>query len=116
MPKSVAPYSKADLEEALQKIKNGLLTIRKASRDYQIPRGTLQNRIHNRTKQSVNRSGPPPVLSFEEEERFVDWLNEHARKGFPRRTNDLMYIVKEFLDKTQRENPFEGKLQGCYRQ
>lgn len=111
MPKSVAkPYSKEDLEEALSKIKNNVMSIRQAARHYTIPRGTLQNRIHNRTKQSFNCSGPAPVLSFEEEENIITWLNEHARKGFPRRPDDLRYLVKEFLDKTERENPFTGKF------
>lgn len=110
MPKAPVAYSKADLEDALREIKDSRITIRQASRQYKIPRGTLQNRIHNRTKQSLNRSGPPSVLSIQEEEEIIVWLNEHARKGFPRRPDDLKFLVKEFLDKSQRESPFTGKI------
>lgn len=111
MPKrrdaSKKPYSKDDLEQALEAIKNGM-AIKKASRDFGIPRGTLQNRVHGRTKKSVNCSGPSPFFSEEEELYIVNWINECARKGFPKRPDDLLYVVKEFLDVTGKENPFNG--------
>lgn len=106
-PRTTKPYSKAELEVALEMIKKGM-PIKQASREFKIPRGTLQNRIHNRTKKAVNCSGPPPVLTEEEELDIVEWVNNNARKGFPRRKMDIIFTVKEFLDASQRENPFEG--------
>ena len=50
------------------------------------------------------------MLTIQEEEEIIEWLNEHARKGFPRRPDDLKFLVKEFLDKSQRESPFKGKI------
>ncbi len=103
-----ASYTKDDLEFALVKIKNGM-SIKMASRTFKIPRGTRQNRIHNRTKKSVNRSGPAPVLTVEEEKSIVDWIEENMKRGFPKRYGDMIFAVKEFLDKCPRPNPFKGK-------
>lgn len=100
-------YTKDDLELALVKIKNGM-PIKVASRTFSIPRGTLQNRVHNRTKKSVNRSGPAPILTAEEEKSIVDWIDENMRRGFPKRYGDMIFAVKEFLDNCPRSNPFKG--------
>lgn len=100
-------YTKQDLETALEKITKGM-TIKKASRIFLIPRGTLQNRIHNRTKKSNANSGPPPILSANEEKDIVNWIIENVRKGFPRRDSDVFFVVKEFLDASPRKNPFTG--------
>lgn len=58
MPKNVnkKPYTKEDLEVALSKIQGGM-PIKQASRTFSIPKGTLQNRVHNRTKKAVNCKG-----------------------------------------------------------
>lgn len=110
-PRPPKDYNKQDLETALQRIKGGM-SIRKASKTYSIPRGTLQNRIHNRTKKSVNIAGRTPYLSQEEEVQIVHWINENARKGFPRRDSDVFYVVKELLDENPRETPFKGNKLG----
>lgn len=111
--KNIKAYTKQDLETALNKIKGGM-SIKKASKVYSIPRGTIQNRVHNRTKQSLTTSGPPSILTRKEEEDIVYWINENARKGFPRRDSDLFFVVKEFLDASPRENPFIGKSHVFY--
>lgn len=104
-------YSETDMQSALSSIKSGL-PIRKASKEFKIPRGTLQNRIHNRTKKS--RKGPETILKSDEEKEIVDWLVANHFKGFPRRKDDVKNVVKEFLDADARprKNPFKDNLPG----
>lgn len=104
-------YNDNDMQSALNKIKTGL-SIHKASKEFNIPRGTLQNRIHNRTKKS--RKGPVTVLTPDEEKQIVDWLVANHLKGFPRRKNDVKSVVKDFLDADDRprDNPFKDNLPG----
>lgn len=104
-------YSDEDMQSALSNIRAGL-SIHKASKEFKIPRGTLQNRIHNRTKKA--RKGPETVLTSDEEKQIVDWLVANHLKGFPRRKNDVKNVVKEFLDAdtTPRRNPFKDNFPG----
>lgn len=102
-------YSEHDLQKAIMEIKEGL-SIHKAAKLYTIPRGTLQNRLHNRTKKPS--FGPSPVLTVEEEQKIIDWLIDNHSKGFPRRKHDVQTVVKEFLDASPRENPFSNNLPG----
>lgn len=84
------------------------MSIKKAAKTFSIPRGTLQNRVHNRTKKSDTKSGPSPILLPNEEKDIVNWIVGNARKGFPRRDSDVFFVVKEFLDACPRKNPFIG--------
>ncbi|KAI4466911.1 piggybac transposable element-derived protein 4 [Holotrichia oblita] len=49
---------------------------------------------------------PPP----DEEQILVDWLFHSAKKGFPRRKEDLQISVKCFLDEKPRDNPFKDNM------
>ncbi|KAG8186030.1 hypothetical protein JTE90_004450 [Oedothorax gibbosus] len=49
--RKIHQYSEAALEEALHEIRQGLSTIRAASRKIGVPRGTLQDRIHGRVSE-----------------------------------------------------------------
>lgn len=107
--KRIKPYTKETLETALEKIKAGM-PIKQASKKYNIPRPTLQNRIHNRTKQSVNCSGPAPILTAQEEKDIAEWIILNCRRGFPRRFRNVQVVVKKFLDASGRPSPFKGTI------
>lgn len=44
-------YTEDELQLALERIRNGM-SIHQASKMYNIPRGTIQNRLHNRVKKT----------------------------------------------------------------
>lgn len=96
-------YEDVDLERALEAIQKGM-SKREASKRFGVPRGTLQFRLRgNITK---TRPGPPTVLSNAEEDTLVEWIIESSRKGFPRRKEDLLKSVADFLKKSPRTNTF----------
>lgn len=102
-------YTEDELQLALERIRNGM-SIHQASKMYNIPRGTIQNRLHNRVKKNI--TGPPSILNLNEELAIVQWLISNHEKGFPRRKQDVQAAVKEFLDKSPRPNPFKNNMPG----
>ncbi|KAI4455752.1 hypothetical protein MML48_9g00000300 [Holotrichia oblita] len=102
-------YTENDIQKALEEIKIGKL-LRVVSRQYKIPRATLQFRkSQNYVKPTF---GPNPILSNDEEKILVNWIFENHKRGFPRRKDDVQESVKEFLDQRPRENPFVNNRPG----
>ncbi|KAF2891981.1 hypothetical protein ILUMI_14192, partial [Ignelater luminosus] len=88
MPKTFAPaerykknYDEKDIAKAVEAIEKGL-SKKQASKEYGIPRATLQFRLSNKLKK--NGYGPPPILAQDEEELLVHWIKKCQLKGFPR--------------------------------
>ncbi|KAF2889310.1 hypothetical protein ILUMI_16864 [Ignelater luminosus] len=61
-------YDGRDIEQAVEAIKKGL-SRKQASKEYGIPRATLQFRLSNKFKKTGH--GPPPILTQDEEELLV---------------------------------------------
>lgn len=102
-------YNEDTIQRALTEIKNGAAK-KSVARKYGIPRATLQFRLSS--KFSKIRHGPKTYLTDEEEHQLVEWILENQRKGFPKRKIDLQLSVKEFLDASERPNPFKDNLPG----
>lgn len=94
-------YTEDDMKAALNRIEEGL-SIHRASKLFNIPRGTIPNRLHGRNKRNVRE--PRSILSDEEEKLIVEWVLSNQEKG---QKQDIQAVVKEFLDSGQRENPLE---------
>ncbi len=58
------------------------------------------------------KSGPSPVLSSEEESKLVNWAFEMAEIGYGQTRRQVCEMVKKFLDKDGRPNPFKDNRSG----
>lgn len=99
-----ATYTEEQLRSVLYSIKSGQMSIRQASREFKIPRSTIQFRLSHKFNKVTH--GPPPVLTSEEESIIVKWVLENF-KGFPRRKDDIRSSVKDFLDKNPRATSYK---------
>ncbi|KAJ2949580.1 hypothetical protein O0L34_g15498 [Tuta absoluta] len=103
-------YTSDDLEEALQKVTDGDLSIHAASIQYKIPFGTLYNRykgLHTRT------AGGQTVFTHAEEKALLKAAATCADWGFPLTALDLRMIAKVYLDKQGKNiTKFSNNLPG----
>lgn len=102
-------YSKESLELALAAIDRGM-SKKLAAKTYNVPRSTLQFRKKFPNKKS--RPGPATILTPTEETTLVNWLIDCGRKGFPKRKEDLIASVADFIKKDGRPNPFSNGVPG----
>lgn len=109
MPKDIRKYSEEQMKKAIDAVKSGMSN-RKAASLYGVPRTTLLFRMSS--KFTKTRLGPQTILTTEEETLLVHWITECHKKGFPKRKEDIQATVKQFLDKTSRENPFTNNTPG----
>lgn len=105
-----ALYEKKSLDAAIKEVNDGVLSKKAAAKKYGVPRATLQFRLSSKFVKSS--CGPSTVLSQHEEECLVKWILECARKGFPRRKDDIILSVQEFLNKNNRKTMFKDNLPG----
>ena len=97
--------------KAVDDVRDGGLSVRKAAQKWGIKKSTLQDRLNGRIE-IERRCGPLPVLTSQEENQFADWLIELANRGFGVSKDSLFQAVKKFLDKDGRPTPFKNNKPG----
>ena len=109
-------YQHADMLKALASIRDGTLSIRKASGIYDIPKSTIIDRLHNRIEDDVTSSGQPSILSSEEEKKLALFIIDCAKIGYPLKKINVMEYVKKICDADGRKNPFKDNLPGKFKE
>ena len=89
-------YHTQKLEEAIQAVGDGGMSIRHAAEQFGVPKSTLQNRVKGTHK---NVHGRPTVLSKEEEKYIVEMVLQCADWGLPFMQMDLQMFFKQYMDK-----------------
>ena len=98
--RSYRKYSRDSLNKALDEIRRGERTQLEASVAYNIPRGTLQNKLRLAHE---NKVGGQFVFTTVEEEAFVNHILTVAAWGFPVTAFDLCIIARDYLNKCGRK-------------
>lgn len=88
-------YTDQQLESALQKVTDEGWSLRKASKIYKIPYGTLNNKYHGR---HIRSSGGQSVFTFNEEKSIIKCATTCGEWGFPLNMTDLRHLAKNLLD------------------
>lgn len=104
-------YTEETLEKCLSEVLNGKISANKAAKKYNIPKGTLINKMHGR---HIKKHGGQTVFMAAEETDFVEGLVTCANWGFPLNTLDLRLSAKSYLDRIGREARFRNNLPGGF--
>ncbi|XP_070574338.1 uncharacterized protein [Ptychodera flava] len=99
---------KKALEGAVNDVVEGKMSWRKAAAKWGVKKSTLGDRITGRVALG-RRSGPPPILTADEEDMITNWTVSMAERGFTVTKTQLRYTVKKILDKDGRQNPLKHK-------
>ena len=105
-------YSEEQMLKAVAAVRNGI-SQREASKRFDVPRGTLFDKLNGRT-QMKRKIGPDPYLSQTEEQQIVDWIHRCGRRGLPPHVNDVLNTVKNIVKTTQRKTPFTNGRPGRF--
>jgi len=86
------------IESALKEVKNGVLTLRKASIQYGVPKSTLHDRVSGKVLPGA-KIGAPRYLDDEEEGELVKFLLGAASIGYPKSVREVRAIVSAIMAK-----------------
>ena len=95
-------YTETDIQEALQAMAGGMSEVG-ASKEFGVPRATLNDRKHGRTQGGP--VGAPPVLSVEIENRLVSTLTYCAQFRLALTQEDFLDLVQDVLNRMEYRAP-----------
>ena len=99
-----------DIEKALEEVRSKKLSIRAASKKYQIPKSNLSDHVCGK---HPGKHGARTVFNEEEEAIICANLAKVSEWGFPFTKFDLRILAKQYLDKAGRSEPrFKNNLPG----
>ncbi|KAF2887741.1 hypothetical protein ILUMI_18432 [Ignelater luminosus] len=80
-------YTEENLRLAIEAIKNGS-SVNDALKNYDIPRKTLESKIKNNLS-TIGKMGPDSMLGELYEDKFVLYVKEAQKYGFPTMVTDI---------------------------
>ena len=101
-------YSPTAMVQAIIKVKECGSAIKTAARQFGIPEASLRHKLSGRVDLEATRSGPPPMLSQEEEAHFVSHLKFMVSCGYGYSRSEVVDTAFEYavsLGKRDRYNP-----------
>ena len=104
-------YSPTKVSAAVEMVRSGAMSKRKAAQSFGIPRTTLIDKLSGKAPLG-SIPGKPCVLSHAEERVLVDFVKRMADIGYPLKRQELLIEVKKVLDADGRRNPFKDNLPG----
>lgn len=107
-------YGKEALDAAIDKVKTGQMSKRKASQTYGVPRKTLNRHLCGSVKKPGSLGRFAPVLNKEYEEALVKHAIELQRMFFGLAPGDIRRLAFELAEKIGLEHPFKNKKAGKY--
>lgn len=94
-------YTSEMLQNAVDGVKNGQMSLRKAAEMYGINRQTIKNKLVGKHSKTVGRQR---LLCHKEEKAIIQHVIAMSDFGFPMDTYDLRVTVKMFLDRSGRRD------------
>lgn len=98
-------YDEKQMEKAIEAVNQGTCSIYEASKQFKVPRSTLDDKIKGRVPKQ-RKMGPATILTTEEEECLVTWIFELSRRGWPITKEQLQDNVQNLIRELKRPNPF----------
>ena len=95
---------------ALQDVKGGM-SVREACKLYNLPYETLRRRVTEKVDLEC-RSGPPTVLTAEEESELASYCVKMADMGFGLSRADVMVVAFKIIEASGRKHPFTDGTAG----
>ena len=103
-------YTEDDLKDAVRKVQVNSMSLRKASKTYNIPLGTLRNKVIGAHSRSVGR---PTRLSEECSKQIANSIDILADWKVPLSGSEVCLLVKGYLDAKGVKDPvFKNNLPG----
>ncbi|XP_077268790.1 uncharacterized protein LOC143900891 [Temnothorax americanus] len=109
--KSAARYTDAILKEALDAVKKGM-PVSTASKEYNIPRTTLQYKNWGKSPPVIKSRGPECILGEEYERQLVQWIFYMSQNGFPVSRVQLLDSVQLLLKQIKTTTTFTDNRPG----
>jgi len=91
-------WSEKSMELALRDVTNGVMGVRRAALEYNVPKSTLSDRVTGQVRLGA-RSGASRYLEEEEEEEIVQWIRGCTEVGCAKSIREVQAVVSTIVAK-----------------
>ncbi|XP_068083401.1 uncharacterized protein [Anabrus simplex] len=105
-------YSKETLDEALNNIRRGAVTVYRASKQYGIPKITLYSHLKGKRGVKSKTLGRSTAIPEEHETRLASCLKIMEKWGFGLSRKEVINIVADYVAKNGLITPFKNGIPG----
>lgn len=96
-------WREQDMVAAVQSVRSGKLSIRKAAAEYNVPKSSLGNRVNGRVEHG-KKNGPETLLDpAEEAELAAFYLTLVSKHGYAKRKDIVMRLATHMAEKRGKE-------------
>ena len=105
-------WSEESMEAATKDVKSENMTIREASKLYNVPFENLRRHVNGSVIPGC-RPGPARVLTEQEEECLASYLIQMAQMGFGVSSETVMCLAFKIVNTTRQKHLFRDQKAGC---
>ncbi|CAK1603400.1 unnamed protein product [Parnassius mnemosyne] len=105
-------YDYDKLTEAVNAVKNGTISAYTASKQYNIPRTTIVNRVYDRKGLKSKTLGRCTALPRDVEETLAENLHVMEKSGFGLTRKEVIELVGQYVVKNNIKTPFKDGIPG----
>lgn len=105
-------YSKADLQNAVNEIRRGALSIHRAHTMYNIPKTTLFYHLKGIRGKKSETQGRAPIIPKEDETRLANALRSMEKWGFGISRKELFLLIAHYVEANKLKTPFKNNIPG----
>ena len=105
-------WSEESMAAATSSVTNDNMSLREASRLYNVPFETLRRRVNGSVRPGC-KPGPATVLTEEEEEQLASYLIQMSEMGFGLSRDTVMHLAYNVVEKARRKHLFKDEKAGC---
>lgn len=107
--RTYSQYTSETVADAVEAVRTRQFSIREASQQYNIPVGTLYNKLHNL---HLNQPGGSTVLTISQETDLCETIRIAGEWGYPLTPTAIKNLVKEYLDHNKVTSKFVNNTPG----
>lgn len=105
-------YSLETLKRAVEEIRSGSMTAKRAATTYNIPLSTIRDHLKGRRGLKSSSFGRPPAIPEEHERRLANGLRKLETWGFGLSRGEVLNIVEEYVTRNKLKTPFKHNKPG----
>lgn len=105
-------YSKEDLQNAVNSVRNGHLTLYRAAKSFKIPKASLFKHVKGQRGVKSNTFGRPTAIQYDEEKKIAEGIKTMEKWGFGLSKKEVLHTIGRYVIENKIKTPFKDGIPG----
>lgn len=106
-------WSEGDMQRALKAVKDKVISIRKAAKTFEVPYGTLQDRIRGKFDPKKYKLGRKPVFTIEQESELASHIVNMSKIFYGLTAKSIQHLAYQYAEENKITHNFNKEKKMC---